>query len=55
MSWNRTDFIEITNNDIAKQLFDMGYTVLFLATGHHSGDFPVMPWIKAIVGKKPPF
>ena len=39
--------------DCAKNLFDMGFTEIYLATGHSKDRFSHMPWIKAIVGKDP--
>ena len=39
----------------AKQLFDAGFFEIHLTTGHSPEQFDTMPWIKAIVGKEPPF
>ncbi len=39
----------------AKQLFDMGFVEIHLATGHSPDQFDRMPWLKSIVGKEPPF
>jgi hypothetical protein len=39
----------------AKHLFDEGFFEIHLATGYSKDMFSPMPWIKAIVGKEPPF
>lgn len=39
---------------ISKELFDLGFTNLYLATGHNSDDFSHLTWIKGVVGKSPP-
>ncbi len=39
----------------AKYLFDEGFCEIHLATGYSKDMFCTMPWIKAIVGKEPPF
>ena len=38
--------------ELAKQLSDLGFTELYLATGYSETDFPKMPYIKGFVGKK---
>jgi len=40
--------------ELAKILYDQGFTTLYLCTGMDSLDFPAMPWIKAIIGKEYP-
>jgi signal transduction histidine kinase/FixJ family two-component response regulator len=39
----------------AKELFDLGFTEIHLATGRPANRFNNMPWIKSIIGKDPPF
>lgn len=39
----------------AKELYDLGYTEIYLATGHSRDLFEKIWWIKSIVGKEPPF
>lgn len=39
----------------AKKLAELGFTNLYLTTGHNRSHFDEMPWIKAILGKAPPF
>lgn len=39
----------------AKKLYELGFKTIYLATGHDSKQFPLMYWIKAVVGKTPPF
>lgn len=39
----------------AKSLFEIGFKNLYLCTGYQDSQFPEMPWIRAIVGKSPPF
>jgi signal transduction histidine kinase len=45
----------IKGEDVAKELFDQGYTNLYLATGYTAEDFSDMYWIKSVVGKEPLF
>lgn len=40
--------------DLAKDLFQLGFKNLYLATGYQSEQFPEMPYIKGIVGKDAP-
>ncbi len=44
-----------TGQAYAKQLFEKGFTNLYLATGYHPSHFNPMPWVKGIVAKEPPF
>jgi hypothetical protein len=39
----------------AKDLHALGFSEIYLATGHQASLFGSMPWIKSIVGKEPPF
>ncbi|USQ15559.1 hybrid sensor histidine kinase/response regulator (plasmid) [Legionella lytica] len=39
----------------SKKLFELGFTEIYLATGYSPREFGEIPWIKAIVGKSPPF
>ena len=45
----------IRGEDFAKELYDQGFSELYLATGYDADHFKPMPWIKKIVGKNPPF
>lgn len=45
----------IKGETCAKELFDKGFSEIYLATGHSKDLFNEMPWIKSIVGKEPPF
>ena len=40
--------------DISKELFDMGFKNIYLATGLAKHDFNQMPWIKDVVSKNFP-
>ncbi len=40
---------------VAKEISDLGFESVFLATGHEPSQFRPMPWIKEIVGKDPPW
>jgi signal transduction histidine kinase len=40
---------------VAKELYQKGFTEIYLATGSSPQEFSDMPWIKDIVGKDPPF
>ncbi len=39
----------------SQTIFEQGFKVLYLATGHDSSNFDDLPWIVAIVGKDAPF
>lgn len=39
----------------AKDLYENGFTNIYLSTGHAPNHFDKMPWIKSVVGKEPPF
>jgi hypothetical protein len=39
----------------AKYLFDKGFVEIHLTTGYPKDQFNYMPWIKAVIGKEPPF
>ena len=41
--------------DYAKEIFDQGFKVIYLVTGYPTSQFGVLPWIKSIVDKTPPF
>ncbi len=45
----------VKGEECAKQLFEQGFHEIYLATGHVAGYFDVMPWIRAIKDKYPPF
>lgn len=45
----------VRGEEFAKELHTQGFQNLYLATGHRSASFPVMPWIKEVVGKKAPW
>lgn len=38
---------------VTKELFNLGYLNLYLATGHAPDQFPHITWIKGVVGKMP--
>lgn len=40
---------------VAKEIYDKGFTSLYLTTGMNQKEFITMPWIKAILGKAPPW
>lgn len=41
--------------DFAKALYEQGFKTLYLATGYPENHFKDLYWIKAVVGKEPPF
>tara|TARA_R110000868_G_scaffold362686_2_gene624915 strand:- start:38166 stop:39959 length:1794 start_codon:yes stop_codon:yes gene_type:complete len=43
----------VKGEQIAKDIYDLGFKTIYLATGHDPDRYPSMPWIKAIVGKEP--
>ncbi len=45
----------VSGEIFAKELFEQGFTELYLASGYPSGHFKDLPWIKDFVGKEPPF
>ncbi|MHB1948718.1 MAG: ATP-binding protein [Gammaproteobacteria bacterium] len=46
---------EEKGEEIARELYEMGFSALYLSTGYESKKFVNMPWIKGIIGKEPPF
>lgn len=46
---------EVKGTDVAKIVYEKGYTHLFLMTGHPKEMFSNLPYFKDIVGKKIPF
>jgi signal transduction histidine kinase len=61
-SYNKTTMIyldsELANGVkgelYAKELYEKGFTEIYLSTGYPKEKFGVMPWIKSVVGKEPP-
>lgn len=45
----------ISGEVFAKELYELGFTELYLASGHPKGYFGELPWIKDFVSKEPPF
>ncbi len=45
----------IKGESVSKQIADLGFSEIFICTGYRSSDFEPMPWVKGVVGKKPPF
>jgi len=45
----------VRGEEIAKEIYEKGFTNLYLTTGHPPEKFPPLPWIREIVGKKPPW
>lgn len=43
----------IKGEECAKKLYEMGFTTIYLTTGHSPEQFGYLPWIKEIVGKDP--
>jgi len=41
--------------EVSKEISQMGFTNIYLATGYRSTDFGPLPWLKGIVGKAPPW
>lgn len=50
--------VHLSNNengiDLSKELFELGFNELYLATGEDESSFSDLSWIKGIVGKAPP-
>lgn len=44
----------IKGEDLAKSLYNKGFSTLYLCTGRDELEFPAMSWIKKIVGKEYP-
>lgn len=59
LSPNITVFIDsdlgngIRGEKVAEKIYAMGFKNIILATGHGPKDFKSMPWIKAVVDKRP--
>lgn len=45
----------VKGEEFARELFELGFKEIYLSTGYEKTDFPVMPWIKDVVGKVPPW
>jgi hypothetical protein len=45
---------ELTGEQIAKKLYDLGYSELYLATGYEAEKFKNCDFLKGIQGKEPP-
>ena len=45
----------VRGNVAAKQIFEMGFYNIFLATGYESDEFKNSPYIKGVIDKYPPF
>lgn len=41
--------------EVAKQVFDLGFSSIYFATGTPSSQFNTAPWIKGVTGKTPPW
>jgi len=46
---------EMPGQELAKILYDLGYHELYLATGYPPEQFSHCTWLKAVIGKSPPF
>lgn len=44
----------IQGQEIAKHYYDLGYEIIYLATGHSKKEFGQLPWITGIVNKSIP-
>lgn len=40
---------------IAKEIYEMGFTTIYLATGYPKNNYPNIPWVIDILGKYPPY
>lgn len=45
----------VKGEDIAKELYEKGFTNIYLATGKQPCEFSNCYWIREVVGKEPPF
>lgn len=45
----------VRGEDVAKEIHALGFEEIRLTTGFAAEDFPQMAWIKAVVGKEPPW
>lgn len=45
----------ISGENFAKELYEQGFTELYIASGHPREHFGDLPWIKDFVSKEPPF
>ena len=44
----------VKGEEVSRQLYEQGFTELYLATGYDPSQFGPLPWIRAIRGKSPP-
>ncbi|MCB0404804.1 MAG: hypothetical protein KDD51_08450 [Bdellovibrionales bacterium] len=51
--------VELANGErgekISRQIADLGFTNIFLTTGHPTWRFGALPWVRGIIGKAPPW
>lgn len=45
----------VLGHELAKEIHAKGFHEIYLATGYPADQFGVMPWIKAVLGKDPPW
>lgn len=45
----------VRGEEIAQDIYKLGFHEIYLTTGYEAEDFVSLPWIKAIVGKTPPW
>lgn len=46
---------QTNGEELAKFIFDLGYSNIYLATGHSPESFSHLTFLKGVIGKKPPF
>lgn len=45
----------VKGETVAEELYALGYTELYLATGYVAERFTKMTWLKGVIGKEPPW
>jgi hypothetical protein len=46
---------KVRGENVAKELADLGFQELYIATGYSAENFSHVTWVKGIVGKDPAF
>lgn len=46
---------DVPGEQYAKKIYQLGFHEIYLSTAYPADKYSNMPWVKAIVGKTPPF
>ena len=45
----------LNGEEVSREIADMGFDNIYLATAYPANFFQSMPWLRGVVGKDPPF